>query len=341
MPTRPRLTAPVADLRRAVRDGFQAANIQPKDKVLLAVSGGADSLALAAAVAFEAPRHEVLASVVIIDHGLQPGSDQVAIQALARCKELGLQGEIRKVVVLHTGDGMEAEARNARYQELEKARAELGAVAILTGHSQSDQAETVLLGLTRGSGLKSIAGMPVWDPQRKLLRPMLGIQSAEIRQACKDQGIVFWEDPHNQDPSFTRVRIRELIKTMESELGSGLTSALAKTAAIASGAEEFLEAAAAALEKGTRTAGSPRSQSYDAKALADSHPALMMQTLRHIALKLGAKSLSMAQLETVSELLTNWHGQKSIPLSGITVERVNNELVFTTNKPPTAGASCS
>jgi tRNA(Ile)-lysidine synthase len=338
---RPRLTAPVADLRRAVRDGFQAANIQPKDKVLLAVSGGADSLALTAAVAFEAPRHAVIASVVIIDHGLQTGSDQVALQALARCKELGLQGEIRKVEVLPTGDGMEAQARNARYEELEKARAELGAVAILTGHSQSDQAETVLLGLTRGSGLKSIAGMPVWDPQRKLLRPMLGIQSAAIRQACKDQGIEFWEDPHNQDPSFTRVRIRELIKTMETSLGSDLTSALAKTAAIASGAEEFLEAAAMALEQSSRTKGSARSQSYDAKVLAETHPALMMQTLRHIALKLGAKSLSMAQLETVSELLTNWHGQKSIPLSGITVERVNNELVFKTNKPPTAGASCS
>jgi tRNA(Ile)-lysidine synthase len=102
-----------------------------------------------------------------------------------------------------------------------------------------------------------------------------------------------------------------------------------------------LEEAAVFLEQSSRTAGNARSQSYDAKALADSHPALRMQTLRHIALKLGAKSLSMAQLETVSELVTNWHGQKSIPLSGITVERVNNELVFQTNKQPKAGASCS
>ena len=338
---RPRLTAPVADLRRAVRDGFKAANIQPQDAILLAVSGGADSLAIAAAVAFEAPKQQIKTSVFIIDHALQPGSDQVAIKALERCKQLGLQGEIRKVNVLQTGDGMEAQARNARYEELEKARVETGAVAILTGHSQSDQAETVLLGLTRGSGLKSIAGMAVWDAERKLLRPMLGLQSDEIRQACKDQGIEFWEDPHNQDPSFTRVRIRELLKLMEAELGPKLTSALAKTASIASGAEEFLEEAAVFLEQSSRTSGNVRSQSYDAKALADSHPALRMQTLRHIALKLGAKSLSMAQLETVSELVTNWHGQKSIPLSGITVERVNNELVFQTNKQPKAGASCS
>lgn len=338
---RPRLTAQVADLRRAVRDGFEAAGIQQGDKVLVAVSGGADSLALAAAVSFEAPRHKIQAVAVIVDHGLQAGSDQVALTALERCQGLGLSAEVRRVRVQKTGDGLEAEARSARYEVLEKARVELGALAILTGHSQSDQAETVLLGLTRGSGLKSIAGMAVWDAERKLLRPMLGISSTDIRQACKHQGIEYWEDPHNQDSMFTRVRIRELLKVMETELGPGLSAALAKTASIASGAEEFLEIAAGDLEQSAKTSGSARSQSYAVKPLENAHPALLAQTLRHIALKLGAKSLSMAQLETVSELVTNWHGQKSIPLSGITVERVNNELVFQTNKPPTAGASCS
>jgi len=338
---RPRLTASVADLRRAVRNGLSEAHISAGETVVVAVSGGADSLALAAAVAFEAPRANVEARAVIIDHGLQPGSAEIAKVALGRCSELGLAGEIRAVVVAKTGDGLEAEARNARYEALEQARQDLGAVAILLGHSQDDQAETVLLGLTRGSGLKSIAGMSLWDSDRKLLRPLLSIDRKTIVESCRDQDIEFWEDPHNQDRGFTRVKIRQLLKAMESELGPGLSSALAKTASIAAGAEDYLQVAAVELEQKARLKGTPRSQSYDAKLLQGTHPALLTQTLRHISLKLGAKSLSMAQLETVSELITNWHGQKSIPLSGITVERVNNELVFQTNKPPTAGASCS
>lgn len=338
---RPRLTAPVADLRRAVRDAFSKAQIEAGDSVLVGVSGGPDSLALAAAVAFEAPRASVIARAIVIDHGLQAGSAQTAETALERTKALGLEAEIRSVKVAKTGDGLEAEARNARYAELERARVAMGARAILIGHSQNDQAETVLLGLTRGSGLKSIAGMSAWDPERKLLRPMLGIDRQTILEACSDQGIEYWEDPHNQDPVFTRVKIRQLLKLMEAELGPGFSSALAKTASIAAGAEDFLEVSAIELEQKCRTKGSARSQSYDAKTLELAHPALLTQTLRHIALRLGARSLSMAQLEMVSELITNWHGQKSIPLSGITVERVNNELVFQTNKPPTAGASCS
>lgn len=341
MPERPRLTAPVADLRRAVRDGFAEAGIVAGESVIVAVSGGPDSMALAAAVGFEAPRANIRAKVIIIDHGLQQGSDKVALGAVESCQKLGLDAEVRRVSVQKTGDGLEAEARNARYLELENARVEQGARAILLGHTQDDQAETVLLGLTRGSGLRSIAGMSRWDPERKLLRPMLGIKRENILQSCRDQAIDFWEDPHNQDPSFTRVRIRGLLKVLDEELGPGLSAALARTASIASAADDYLEHAARELELSSRRNSTPRGQSYDTKQFQLAHPALMTQTLRHIALKLGAKNLSMAQLETVSELITNWHGQKSVTLSGITVERVNNELVFKTNKPPTAGASCS
>lgn len=341
MPERPRLTAAVADLRRAVREGLALASIQPGESVLLAVSGGGDSLALAAAIAFEAPRQSIRAHALIIDHGLQPGSAQIAQTALASCQALGLDGQVRRVSVQKSGAGLEAEARAARYAELERVREELGARCIVLGHNLNDQAETVLLGLTRGSGLKSIAGMSQWDPERKLLRPLVGIDREKIRQSLKDQGIQFWDDPHNQDPRFTRVRIRELLKHMEAALGPGLSSALAQTASIAAGAEDFLQLAANELEKMARTRSTARSQSYDVVQIAQSHPALIRQTLRAIALKLGAKNLSMSQIESMSELVTNWHGQKSIPLSGITVERVNNELVFQTNKPLTAGASCS
>lgn len=337
---RPRLTAAVANCRRAVRNALDLAPLNNGDLVLVAVSGGPDSLALAAATAFEAPRKGLRAKVIVIDHALQGGSDKVAEDALLASKALGLEGEARSVKIRKSGKGLEAEARDARYSELERARVEQGAALVLLGHTLDDQAETVLLGLTRGSGLKSIAGMSVWDPNRNLLRPLLQISRAEVLKSLSDQKIEFWNDPHNQDDRFTRVRIRKLMGLLDEQLGPGLASALSKTASIAALAEDYLESQALELEAKAKTSSSETSVHYAAREL-QCHPALLRQTLRRIALQLGAESLSMAQIETLAELVTNWHGQKSVPLSGITVERVNNELVFTTNKPPTAGASCS
>ena len=337
---RPRLTAAVANCRRAVRSALDLAPLKDGDLVLVAVSGGPDSLALAAATAFEAPRKGLRAKVIVIDHALQPGSDKVADAALVASNALGLDGEVRAVKVIKSGRGLEAEARDARYVELEKAREEFGAALVLLGHTLDDQAETVLLGLTRGSGLKSISGMTVWDSSRKLLRPLLGISRSEVLKSLSDQQIEFWNDPHNQDDRFTRVRIRKLMGLLDEQLGPGLAVALSKTASIASLAEDYLETQARELEARAKTTSSDSSIHYSVSAL-DCHPALLRQTLRRIALQLGAESLSMTQVETLAELVSNWHGQKSVPLSGITVERVNNELVFTTNKPPTAGASCS
>ena len=337
---RPRLTAAVANCRRAVRAALDLAQLARGDLVLVAVSGGPDSLALAAAAAFEVPRKGLRAKVIVIDHALQQGSDKVANDALLAIKSLGLDGEVRSVKVRKSGKGLEAEARDARYFELEKARVELGASLVMLGHTLDDQAETVLLGLTRGSGLKSIAGMTVWDPNRKLLRPLLGISRAEVLKSLSDQKIDYWSDPHNHDDRFTRVRIRKLMGLLDEQLGPGLASALSKTATIAALAEDYMESQAIELEAKARVSSSENSVHYSVSEL-QCHPALLRQTLRRIALQLGVESLSMTQVETVSELVSNWHGQKSIPLSGITVERVNNELVFTTTKPPTAGASCS
>lgn len=341
MPERPRLTAPMADVRRAVREALLSAKLSPDTLVLVAVSGGSDSLALAAAVSFEAPRQSLRAKAIVIDHGLQAGSDQIAQQAADRCRGLGIDAVVSKVEVKASGDGLEAAARNARYSELERVRAELGAELILLGHSLDDQAETVLLGLTRGSGLKSIAGMSILDSDKRLLRPLLGLERDVLRQSLLDQGVEFWDDPQNLDPRFTRVRIRELLKSIEAELGPGVNRAMARTASIASLAEDFLQGSAIELEKAARAKTQARAAHYDVKKLAGVHRALLNQTIRLIAQRVGARNLTMDQIQSVAELVTNWHGQKSIPLSGITVGRENNELVFQTNKSPTSGASCS
>src|SRR5215207_3414871 len=152
---RPRLTPPIADVRRAVR-----AVLPPAGLVLVALSGGADSLALAAATAFEAPRAGCRAGAVIIDHGLQQGSAEVAARAAAQAAELGLQPVlVRRVAVAPAGEGgPEASARIARYAALDAAAHETGAVLVLLGHTLDDQAETVLLGLARGAGAASLSG---------------------------------------------------------------------------------------------------------------------------------------------------------------------------------------
>ncbi|WP_030955205.1 tRNA lysidine(34) synthetase TilS, partial [Streptomyces sp. NRRL S-481] len=131
----------------------------PPPLVLVACSGGADSMALASALAFEAPKLGVRAGGVTIDHGLQPGSDVRAAEVVLRLRELGLDPVDSVAVSVGRAGGPEAAARDARYAALDTAAERHGAAAVLLGHTRDDQAETVLLGLARGSGIRSLSGM--------------------------------------------------------------------------------------------------------------------------------------------------------------------------------------
>jgi tRNA(Ile)-lysidine synthase len=338
MVIRPRLTSKVAHTRRAVRELIQ--NLPQGTTILLAVSGGADSLALASAAAFEGKKLKLKVAAVIIDHGLQPASAKVALRAKARCEALGVeQVVIEKVQVRKTGDGLEAQARESRSKGIEKVRAKLKASWVLLGHNLNDQAETVLLGLARGSGLRSILAMSPVDQERKLLRPFLGISAADLRQACRDQGITYWNDPHNKDPRFMRVRVRRLAEDLEQTLGPGFAAALARTADIAREAEGVLNDLAKELVARTRAKTSPTKAFFDVKPLELAPQALRRKAIHQICLTAGAKNLSRTQVLQVERLITAWKGQKSIVISGITVERVSNQLVVTDRTNP--GASCS
>ncbi len=327
----------MADVRRAIRESLEKLELAPDSLVLAACSGGPDSLALASALAFEAPRLGLRAGAVVVDHELQSGSDQVAQEASDRCKELGLAPVvIEKVSVVETGTGMEAAARDARYAALEKARVELGAELIMTGHSLEEQAETVLLGLARGSGLRSISGMPIYDPDRRLLRPLLDIRRDLLHKSLEDQGISFWQDPQNQDPKFARVRVRNLLANLEAELGAGFILGLSRSALIATEAADFLDAAAKDLEREARSAASAKSVSYRVDRLAAVHPSVLKTMLKLVCERAGASSVSSAQIAAIEALVTDWHGQKQSQLSGITVERVRDQLVFTSKPKPGA-----
>lgn len=336
MPVRPRLTPAIALTRRATREAL--AELKPK-KLLLAVSGGADSLAMSAAVAFEARKLGIEVAAAVIDHALQANSAEVAAQAAERLATLGIdQVIVQRVVVKKSGDGMEAAARDARYQALEKIRSKQKADWIVLGHNLDDQAETVLLGLARGSGLRSIAGMSAVDRERKLLRPLLDVSRETLRQACSDAGIGFWDDPHNQDSKFARVRVRKLAGELEKNLGPGFAQALARTAQSAAEADKVITDLASKLVKKSLVKAGARQVSYQVSALEKAKDAVRRKALHIICQSAGAKNISRSQILAIDELLTNWHGQKKSSLSGITVERVANQLVVKSTKPITPGA---
>ncbi|MCD4852116.1 tRNA lysidine(34) synthetase TilS [Arthrobacter sp. AK01] len=237
--------APVVGKARKQLQNALAAAGYPQ-RVLVACSGGPDSLALAAIAAYFGRRghvdgHPVTVAAVVVDHQLQPGSAEVAARTAAVLRELGLSPvQVRAVDVAATGFGPEAAARDARHSALESAADDLDCEAILLGHTLDDQAEQVLLGLARGSGTRSLAGM---RPARgRLLRPFLGLRRDETHEICEVEELDPWHDPSNADPAFARSRTRvEVMPVLEEKLGPGVAESLARTAAILQQDADFLE----------------------------------------------------------------------------------------------------
>jgi tRNA(Ile)-lysidine synthase len=295
----------------------------PGDLVLAACSGGQDSLALAAALAFVAPRAGLRAGAVTVDHGLQEGSAERAASVAAKLRDLGLDPVRLATVTVDGPGGPEAAARAARYAALEKAAADTGAVAVLLGHTLDDQAETVLLGLARGSGSRSLAGMP---PRRGLfVRPLLGVRRSVTAAACAALGLRPWADPHNADRRFARVRVRlDALPALEAALGPGVAEALVRTAGQLRDDAEVLE----------QIAASERERDdcpLSAASLAVLPGAVRTRVLRSAALEAGcpAGALTAGHVARIEELVTGWHGQRGVDLpGGVRAARRSGEVLF-------------
>ncbi len=315
-------TPAVAAVRLAVRRGL--ADLEAGDLVLVAASGGADSLALAAATSFEAKRLGVRAGAVTVDHGLQAGSASRAATLVEVLTGLGLEPvEVRTVEVGLRG-GPEAAARSARYRALEDAADEHGAVAVLLAHTRDDQAETVLLGLARGSGGRSLAGMAAGAGRYR--RPLLGLDRVTVRAAA--EGLPVWDDPHNDDPTVARTRVRgDALPALEAALGPGVSAALARTAALLRADADALDGwAARAASDVTGTDGS-----LDVMALAALPVAVRSRVVRASVLAAGSPSgdLRAEHVEAVDALVTDWHGQGPLELpGGVTVRRAYGRLLM-------------
>jgi tRNA(Ile)-lysidine synthase len=288
--------------------------------IAVAVSGGADSLALAAAADYVTRELGLRLHGLIVDHGLQPESARVARRAADTLTGLGVP-EVRVLPVRVDGPGgTEAAARRARYAALRAALPAPGALVLL-GHTRDDQAETVLLGLGRGSGPRSIAGMRPLDPP--WARPLLGVSRATTVAACARLGLTPWADPHNADPRFTRVRLRtEVLPLLEDVLAGGVADALARTAA-------QLREDTDALDEWAATVLGKAGDELDVADLAELPGAVRRRVLRGWLLAGGVRELTDAHLRAADELVDRWRGQGGVWLpGGLVVRRAHGRLLL-------------
>jgi tRNA(Ile)-lysidine synthase len=307
----------------AAVQAVDAALNQQDVQLVTACSGGADSLALAFAARSVASRRDLKYSAVIIDHGLQQGSADIAARVRDQLDRLGYHDVTITAVQVDraAAAGLEAAAREARYRALDtEARAR--SATLMLGHTLDDQAETVLLGLARGSGSRSLAGMA--SRAGHFVRPFLGIRRATTERVCAELGLNPWQDPHNADRRFTRVRVREtVLPTLEAELGPGVAEALVRTAELVRDDNELLDRLAT---EASRIEGMGGTDTLDCAALQAQPPALRRRIIRLWLLTHGLGDLSLRHISAVESLVIDWHGQKAIQIPGATVTRTAGRL---------------
>jgi tRNA(Ile)-lysidine synthase len=315
------------------------APVKPGSLLLVGCSGGPDSLALAAATAFEAPKLGLRAGAVTVDHGLQEGSAAQARQVAATLHGLGIDPvhQVRVEVARRTAGypGPEAAARQARYAAFEQVLAASDAVAVLLGHTMDDQAETVLLGLARGSGARSIAGMAA--ATGPYLRPLLGLRRRQTVAACAALGLRPWHDPQNRDEAFSRTKVRErLLPLMEELIGPGVTESLARTAELLRADADLLDELAAQrcdeLIGDWGRAGPQVPKTVPVSELAELAAPIRTRVLKRAAMAAGAPagSLSAGHVAGLDRLITGWRGQQWVDLPGaVRCQRRYGRLHFT------------
>lgn len=288
-------SGPVTELRRAVSE-FTVRHGVDAEQWCVGLSGGADSLALTAVAV------ELRATVaLIVDHGLQDGSAAVAETARRQALALGCSDARVLTVSVGTSGGPEAAARDARYGALRTAS---GGAPVLLAHTLDDQAETVLLGLGRGSGPRSIAGMRPYQPP--WCRPLLGVRRELTHAACAQLGLTPWQDPHNVDPAFRRARLRmQVLPLLEDVLGGGVAEALARTGAA-------LREDCDALDELTARELVGAGEQLDIARLGRLPDAVRRRVIRGWLLANGAKNLTDKQIRGVDTLVTRWRGQGGV-----------------------------
>ena len=320
------MTTAVPAVRNAVRTWLE--RYEAGDTVLVAVSGGADSLALAHALSVESKEFVITVIGVTVDHQLQEQSGAQAEKVVAQLKNFGLDCIIKKVNV-DLKDGLEASARAARYLALQEAADEKSAVAVFLGHTRDDQAETVLLGLARGSGTRSLSGMA---PHNGVyVRPLLEITRDQSERYCEEVKLQYWSDPHNENPDFSRVRVRNVaLPALETSIGPGISEALARSAHLLRDDADALDHWAKAEELALDLLN------LDCAHLEKLPRAIRTRLIRAAIYAAGAPAgmVTMEHVSGVEALITAWSGQGALNLpGGVKVERISGRLSLLQHRP--------
>jgi len=287
------------------------------DVVVVACSGGADSLVLASASVFEGHKRGLRIVGATVDHGLQEGSAAQAARVVEQLAALGVDETVSaRVQVDGGGLGPEAAARRARYAVLGEIAERFRAGTVLLGHTRDDQAETVLLGLAHGSGGRSLAGMrrEYAEGPVAYVRPLLDVARDEVHTACRVEGLAAWDDPHNSDPGYARVRVRRrVLPVLEEELGPGIAATLARTADQLRADMDLLDDVARAAY-----AGLAQAPDLSVEALLAQPTPIRRRVLRLAALAAGAPAgeLFHDHVLAMDALLVDWHGQRWVDLPG-------------------------
>lgn len=310
----------IVSIRNAVRPHLQS--LDPGDPFLVAVSGGADSLALAYGLILEAKQLSLRAIAITIDHQLQENSHLQAEKVSEQLKEMGyVHIYIEKVLVV-PHSGLEADARNVRYEAISKKSEEEKASKVFLGHTANDQAETVLLGLARGSGSRSMSGMA--EVNGIYIRPLLSLSREITERACEESNFDYWRDPHNEDSKFSRVKIRrEVLPYLEKNLDPGISGALIRSAALLRDDGDALDLWA------KNEVSALDLEDLDCLYLATLPRAIRTRILRLAALKAGVTpgTLTFEQIGALDALISRWSGQGEVSLSGgVKVSRISGRL---------------
>jgi len=318
-----RLAPPVARIRSAVRS--VCADLPPDSLILVACSGGPDSMALAAGSAFVVPRLGHRCGLITVDHQLQSGSGDQADRVADWARSTGFDPVEVATVTVGTDGGPEAAARDSRYAALRSAGDRWGAAAVLLGHTRDDQAETVLLALSRGAGPHGLSGMPT--RRDRWWRPLLDVSRADTLAACEALDLPVWHDPHNRAPEYARVRVREAMPHLTEALGTKLVANLARTARLVAEDNAALDALATRLLREAVT-----DDDLLVGELSSAPRALRTRAIRRWLLDSGARAADLAtvHIDTVDDLVTDWHGQRAAQLpGGISVRRQRDRLLVT------------
>lgn len=288
-------------------------NLADCNRWIVAYSGGADSLALAVAAADLAARRLEPIEAVTIDHGLRPESAEHAQQAAGILRQLEVDTAIIPVTV-DRSDGVEAGARAARYAALAD-RAREKRAGVLLGHTMDDQAETVLLGLARGSSARALSGMrPIVDDDGiSWLRPLLDVRAIDTRQMCQVLRLPVVEDPSNAldgpwqsaaGSPLPRIAVRHtVIPNLCTALGQDVVPSLARTATLLTRDADALDAL------------TPEVDELDVDELATMPQAIRIRVLKRAAEQAGANALTTTHLDALDALVIDYRGQGPLHLA--------------------------